>query len=89
MAHVLESRDLGDGRRAVIVETSSSGGGRWGRPGVLTLAVLAPDVREYTRATAPGVQVVKRVPVDTRSTGPRSAYYAEYVALTRDLLAVS
>lgn len=85
MAVELDGRELGDGRRAVLVRLAASGGGRWGRPGYLSVAVLPPGVPQYVRRSQAGIEVIDRVRVDTRYMGPRSAYHAVYERLSARL----
>lgn len=61
MATELEGRELGGSRRTMLVETSGSGGGRWGHPGYLLVAVLPPRVPHHLCKGQLGVTVIDRV----------------------------
>ena len=65
----------------IVRTTSSSGGGKYGRPGYVNLVELAPGT-EFVSVKAKNVVAVhERVSVDTKHTGPRSHYAAQVARL--------
>lgn len=57
----------------LLIETASSGGGKWGRPAVLRL-VEFPVGMEYTTIMNPNAKQVDFEFVDARHQGPRSHF---------------
>jgi len=77
VSYEIQAYTLPNGNRLLLVETSGSGGGKWGRPGYLNLVELAAGT-EFRGVSCKNVaRVIDRRDVDTRHTGPRSSYYRE------------
>jgi len=84
MARIYEDVKTASGTRLMIIESSSSGGGKYGWPAILRIAET--DGTDWTRVDSPNVlRVIEQRNVDRKHRGPTSNY-GRTVAGMRDRL---